>query len=520
MGETINYKQPFDVSKTVYRFVLPLETRGVLGIEGARKQRQFLTGFYQELISERNVKAAETISKEVQEAEIIVGRLLPYITFRVFCTDGRLSGSVVFGLPPGFGGMFKISAADIPDLRFDNQGNPFFLKNSYFLQLLDQYFKNSDRPMTEVFDSHIGCAARKLSETDLGKIPSDGGLYADVMRKKATVTASTNYVKEKHSAKEYFPVQFTFDPHNGYGYMGLETAGALTKGKKTGFTHEAITELVKSGTIISTQTVTKELHKYFKAQSFDIDWAGNYSESMLHFWKAIDHLAATAEITKHIESKLRKMYPEDQEKQLHQRMLLVLTNAFNGYLQNYNHDYPYHEHREACGVVEERSNGPFKKIGAFLLHPKSEKLARDVQLIRSIVLDNRKTGRITDFTDTYTTEDFINAPVPFVIKSIVRENLGESHWRVLQKVTDVLNEISGYWYDLTKEEFKDWLTAKTDGEIVVPISDAIVDLFEFMKKLYHTNEIYNLTSHGKIAILPVIVDAKREIKTIIGLPLV
>ncbi len=521
MTENAHVVKPIDFSPVITRLVAPLETRGVLGPEGARKQRSFLSGFYQELVAERNTKAIESISPQVLDAEQIVSRLFPYVTFRVFCTDGRISGPIVFGLPPGFGGMFKISAADIPDLRFDQKGNPFFLEDSHFLQLLDQYFQNNERPMAEVFDSHIGCAARKLSEQELGKAPEDGGLYVDVMRKKAIVTTSLKYVNKKYPEKEYFPSQFTFDPHNGYGYMGLETDSALAKAKKTGFTSHVLKELVEDDLVISTQRVAMTLKKIFTTEVFDIDWAGHYSDSMLHFWKALDHLANNSEVKQHIESKIRRIYPDIDAKHLQQRVLLVLANAFNGFLQNHNRDYPFKEHREACGVVEERSNGPFKEIGAFLLHPKSEKLARDIQLIRGIVMDNRKAGRITDFTETYNSpEEFIHAPVPFVVKGIVRDNLSEDHWKVLKKLTGAWNEISDYWFRLTENEFKDWLTSKTYGEIVVPISDAIVDLFEFMKKLYHTNEIYNLTSHGKIAILPVIVDAKREIKTVLELPLV
>ena len=521
MVEDSSVSNQINFEHVINRFIQPLETRGVLGSEGARKQRLFLAGFYRELVAERNAKALETVSSEVLEAEKMVSRLFPYVTFRVFSTDGRISGPVVFGLPPGFGGMFKISAADIPDLRFDHKGNPFFLKNSYFLQLLDHYFQNSDRPMAEVFDSHMGCAARKLSEQALRKSPEDGGLYADVMRKKAIVTASQNYVNERYSDRDYFPMQFTFDPHNGYGYMGLETNRALQKAKKTGFTANTLNELTEQDMIISTQKVARELSNHFKKQAFDIDWAGNYPDNMLHFWNAIQHLTAESEITTPIRSKIKKIYPEIEEKHLQQRMLLVLSNAFNGFLQNYQKAYPYKDHKETCGVVEERSNGPFKKIGAFLLHPKSEKLPRDIQLIRDIVLDNRKTERIVDFTGTYSTpDDFMNAPIPFVVKGIVRENLSEDHWKILHRLTQTWGEIAEGWFNLEDEEFKTWLNAKTQGEIALPIYEAIIDLFRFMKKLYHTNEIYNLTSHGQIAILPVIVDAKREIKAVIELSLV
>ncbi len=71
-------------------------------------------------------------------------------------------------------------------------------------------------------------ASRGKSEDRNGRLPSDGELLQDIKRKREIAQAMKKYTQERYyGTKTIHPNQFSFDPHNGYGYMRLETDPAL-----------------------------------------------------------------------------------------------------------------------------------------------------------------------------------------------------------------------------------------------------------------------------------------------------
>lgn len=485
--------------------------------------QKYLTRFLPALFRERNYRADEVESPDVIRAVEIADSLFPVPVFGVFCTDGRIPSPAVFGIPPGHGGVFKIAGAEIPGFEYDADGKFLLSPEANFASLIDQHFgKNGGSPsMSQVFDSHLGCAARGLREKKKGVVPVDGGLFADVRRKKALAKATSKYVAKEYKEKTFFPIQFSFDPHNGFGYMGLETDTALSAGVDTGFTEDVISGLVKSQHVLSTEQIADQLKKVFGEFAFDLDWTHRYQVGMLKFWEGVNELASSTDALSIIEDKVRTIYQEADETEIRQRSLLLLANSFNGYLLNQGDEYPYSTHKERVVVVEERSNGPFE-IAAFLLHPQDDELISHLELTTGIIRDNRLNGNITDeFTKVYVkASEYAEAPVVVVAKGIVRETISDADWEKLAEIDWAKKQNS--WdmknpKDPNDEELREWLESQS-GSIPTGITKTMFDLLRLVKSIRNNEGAKPVVSGGnRVFVAPVLVDEHRRIKYVIPL---
>jgi hypothetical protein len=491
---------------------------------------EFLADFTQRYVNERFQRSLDVDSAEVREAADIANKMFPYPVYGVMCIDGRCQPPLVAGMMAKFGGFMRLPAADMNEFVMGRDGHLALLKKSHFAHQMDLTMNKHDVKV-ELLDSHIACAARQLEEqTSTGLVPEDKGLMADVERKKEIGIALRNYVKERHPGKHVLPIQFSFDVHNGFGYMGLETEPALKYAHQHGgFTHDVLDHLYANGKIISTEKLVKlpEVNAAFQkwATSFDLnkdttegglnfDWSNRYRETANGYWKAIN--AMKNDLLPLIIDELLEIYPELRgkeeivKKEVEERAMLIMANAFSGYLHNHK-KYQYAAHDESCVVVTEREHGPFAGDNSFIVFSLDLKnMPHNVVFASSIVRSNRKDGRIKDsqYQGEKELPDYVKAPVPVVVHEIIRDEIKPSVWQMLETVDwSDLEEVR--WRDLSTQEFLDYLTRKLP-DIPLPLALGIDRLRQKMTFLYNPEkESAKHFIDGNLAAIPMVVDKSR-----------
>jgi hypothetical protein len=491
---------------------------------------EFLADFAQRYILERYERSMDVESEEVREAADIANKMYPYPVYGVMCIDGRCQPPLVAGMMAKFGGFMRLPAADMKEFVMGRDGHLALLKKSHFAHQMDLTMKKHDVKV-ELLDSHIACAARQSEEqVSTGLVPEDKGLMADVARKKEIGIALRTYVKTNYPGKKILPLQFSFDVHNGFGYMGLETDHSLEYAHEHGgFTHDVLDHLYAQGKIISTEKLAKlpEVNAAFKqwATSFDLDkedsagdpnfdWANKYKETAINLWKALN--AMKKEVLPLIKDEILEIYPElggKEEiamKEVEERAVLLMSSAFSGFLHNLR-EYLFGAHNESCVVVTEREHGPFAHDNSFIVASHDLKgLASHVVFASQIVRGNRKDGRIKDknYASKEELSDYIKAPVPVVVHEIVRDEIEQKDWQMLEGVDwRDLEEVR--WRDLSTQDFLDYLTKKLP-HIPLPLALAIDRLRQKMTYLYNPEkESAKHFIEGNLAAIPMIVDKSR-----------
>jgi hypothetical protein len=475
------------------------------------KEEKFLQEFFSTFIAERNKRAEDIESEELQNALKVNNELFPYATFGAFCVDGRVLQSIVFGFMAGFGRFLRLPAGDLGGFRYDKNGEFVLMDDSDIARLLKNHYKKYTLPLCLVLDSHVGCAARGATEATKGNIVQDGGLYQDLKRKDKMTSALIHYVEKHFPDKELFPIQISFDPHDGFLYMGLGRDISIEYASKNGgYTQEVLNHLLKEKMIIYTKNFAEDFKDIFQKHSFSINWEKDYDGSAKNFWNNIRKMVVEDGILEKIENKIKHMYKMEKKKQLKQRCLLLLANAYNGYLQNL-HAYPHPKHEESCVVVQEQGFGPFE-IPDFSVYPNEDIISNTI-FAANIVRQNRLNGNIFDFTHTYT-KDYVSAPVPIILKDIVRNKFEDRVWENIRTIH--WDEMPQNWYQLSDEEFGEWLDDQYEDEIPRVLAAHINDLRKKMASFYTKIEsMIELMFEGQLAVLPVIVDEHRKVQCII-----
>ncbi len=327
--------------------------------------------------------------------------------------------------------------------------------------------------------------------------------------------------------KQVIGIQTSFDPHNGFLYMGLETDAALATAKAVAaestkndkkmhrweYPAEILDQLVTDKKIISTKSLatTPELEELFRKHAFSKNWATEYTEAATLFWKGI--MAMKNAALPFIEEKLLHIYPRlrTQEKlvvkELQERVMLLLTNAFSGYIHN-QQQYPYSVHREECIKISRGGYPPYE-ISAFVLLGSDEKnLCINIELAAALVRQNRKEGRVSDRSGFFTDpEEFAQAPIPLIIQAILEESLDPNTWENLSQID--WSDLPKDWNRLSEREFFNYL--ETKGELPLTVAVAINDLRRRMAILFDPDQVIagRLVSHHKVAV-PVVVGNNRR----------
>lgn len=495
---------PQELGSQVERFISNLETANSLKPEHARRDEKnytFLRDFYKRLFTERNARTYEVESNEYQEVKDLANSLFPVPTYWNLCMDGRVLSVLTNGASSGIGSSFRVPGAMHREFVRGDDGNIFLRENSNFANLLEAGLEKSpEGNVAEVFDSHIKCAAREAEENQTGKHPADHGLMADVLSKKEMALATEKFVKNKFGDnKKVITIQTSFNPSNGFMYMGLETEHALAlargfadgkadlQGKerdkvKPEYTDEVLQHLVNDLGVISTEILAKDSESIFENYSnFQMDWQHNYLESAQNLWSSIKKMHAEA-MPKYRQA-VKMIYPHADENETNERALLLLTNAYSGYLHN-REPYPYDEHKEQFIKIYEGGQPPYD-ISAFVLNPHLKDLPANIELAASLVRKNRQEQRVKDASGSFVDpEEFREAVVPIVMQEIVRDNLPEEEWKKLSKIDwyDEKMPMPTNWDTMSDEDFFNFLNKK--GEFSLSVARSINNQRKRMAMLY------------------------------------
>lgn len=522
-----NKKSQSQIDKQIDLFIDSLEQYNKKRPNPRRREDYtYLRHFFKAFVKDQNKRAAEIISKEYAKVLQLAYKQFPMKTMWNLCIDGRVLAILAHGATAHIGSSIRIPGGMIREFIRGKDGRLMLKDNSIYAKLLTGAFtKFNTDTIAEVFDSHIGCAARMAEEQLKGRNPKDSGLFADVSHKEQMANAVVEYCKEKFgNAKTIFPIQTSFDPHTGYMYMGLGTEGAFAYAKSHGgaYIDEVLKALIKMGRIISTEELvnTPKVQKLFEQYAFPLDWQDNYVKSAKLFWERIALLKS--KLTPLLEERLKLIYrhlrlrSKASEEEIDERILLLLTNAFSAYLHNqtvtkdpeHSHFYPYGLHREEGVKVSEGGYPPYD-ISTFVVFSFDQKnLPSSIELSTTLVRKNRLEGRVIDRWHTFADlQTFVESSVPVLVQEIVHESLEEKDWKALVQLS--WDDLPENWEKLTDEEFFAYLTKK--GNISYILMRTINNLRKRMAILYepaHTTSSH-LVEHYKVA-LPILVDRYRK----------
>lgn len=462
---------------------------------------------YLSFLVDRNRRATEIGNPDYEQIAEHANSLLPAETLMVLCMDGRVKLIHVAGFSAGVGSSIRTAGGLLEGFE-ESDGELSLRDDAPLARLIDKKLGDDDpKAIAEIFDSHWRCAARIAEEeatgNSTGSSHQDAGLYRDVQYKKRMIQAIKDYIERKHpkARKEIIFAQTTFNPVTGYMYMGLDTDAALryaerkSKDRKYAeFTKEVLMDLVKQGKIISTGDLISDpkIREIFDNHLFEADWRKRYAGTAYNFWSNMEHLKK--EILPEFKDKVLEIYPKlgepggSNEKELDERAMVLLCNAYNTYLHNPKHDemrylqmedeeyekeehYPYGIHNEEGVKVSEGGHPPYD-ITMFVTYPGEPD---SVETAARIVRKNRREGRVKDILGRYKDdpEGFAKSPVSVVVQEIVRESdkVTEKQWEELRDID--WSDLTPDWEKQSADDFRDYLLEKgiTSGIILKHIED-------------------------------------------------
>lgn len=481
---------------------LDKERGGPTNIDGETKKLAMLYFKLRQFVYSRDHRLDEIASSEVQEAIKTKTVLFPYGVPRLLlCLDGRVLSKLFAGL---HGNALRMPAGDSSEFRPCRQGTNLFLSEGQITKVINEVFKHQDK-LCEVFDSHVGCAARKLAaEEKKGSTIPDKGLSEDVKRKKDMAAALQKYVEHKYSGtKKVIVLQTSFDPHSGYMYMGLERKECLDDSRviSEGYTEKVLTALVQENKIISTKELAEKVFTdLFLKNYFTINYETDYVKSSLNFWNNIKGMSDKA--LPAIKEKLasvfsREVYSlseEEKNKELEQRAVLLLANAYNAFLHNRERDgspreYAYEKHDESVIVATLSEKGPFDRARSFSLNPQNPDLSGDIYLAKGLIQGNRREGRMS-VTEKEAVEvlyggkkeDYVNNPIPVIFFERLETQPDLLAVQALQ-TADWSDLAVKNWFGMDEKEFDAYLEEKVPN-IPLKIARKINELRQRAISLY------------------------------------
>lgn len=494
---------------------------------------EFARRFFPMVLEERNSRAAEVETERYRDTVKLAKEQLATDTYFVFCMDGRILPPLVFGASFGISDGIRVPGANLQEFYRGEDGKKFLKEDSLFANLLHVALSKSD-VITQVFDSHLACAARNAEEEKAGYHPKDAGLYVDVAYKKEMAEATRRFVAQNYGdTKAILPIQTSFDPNNGFLLMGLETDEAQSVARKAAkpnarpeYTPEVIGELLSAGKVISTKALNDELQEVFsKFDGFNLNWKEKFVDTAESFWQAV--AAMSQDALPLIEAKLKSIYPnlEDANQlstaELRERAVILLASAFSGHMLNKVDSevsgledrsgvdsYEYGDHREEFIKIYEGGHPPYKTSAFVLFSLDEQNLPAYTSLANDIVEENRRKGRVTDKTGLFATpEEFEKATIPVVVHEIVREPISEEVWTNLSRID--WTDLPAIWDEISGDQFKDYLSSK--GIRNYEVIKNIDNLRKRMGVLYDSrNPLAHRFVRGELMALPTMVDKSRR----------
>lgn len=523
-----------DLAPQINRFLTPFITANELKPQEDRrlpKEYRSLRDYFVMWAVDRNLRAREINSEEYQQTVGLATAQLPYPTFEILCMDGRVLPAIKHGFSAGIGGSIRVPGGTLREFVRNKKTQLLEVaQESNFAKALARIFKKHDT-IAQVLDSHIGCAARgKKEQEKRGKSLEDNGLYRDVIEKKQMAQAMINH-------KHILPIQTSFDPHSGFMYMGLETTEAMDYAKniavdkapttaKPVYTEDVLRDLTMEGFIISTETLSHHavIREEFNKHAFAIDWRVDYSGSARNFWRNIALMKE--KLMPFVREELVRVYPhlndEEYQGELEERGMLLLTNAFSGYLHNLSPEtgqeshrvYGYGQHEEECVVITEGEYGPHH-LSAFEVSSLDPAwLSPNTGLAHGLVQGNRAAGRVVDRSHHFQKpEEYAGTITPTIVIEVVRSKYSADYEGLLARIS--WSDLPEDWDTMSPEEFSDYLRVKEE-EAYLEIPHALVKAIEALRKrmaaLYDPGKLISesFVNQDSIA-LPVIEDQHRKL---------
>jgi hypothetical protein len=488
-------------------------------------------------IYSRDKRVDDLVSGPVVEAIRIKTALFPYgVPKLIICLDGRVLGKLMAGL---HGNAMRVPAGDSKDYVPRKRDGKLMLVKGELSQIVDRALRDTDL-MVEDFDSHLGCAARDLEEEDryFRKFP-DNGLRFDVMRKSAQAAALVGYVQNKYGGKKrIIPIQTSFEPTTGFCYMGLELCVEDPRVIKDGFSKpvedkdlteraklpDVLGQLVSEGKILYTKHLMDTfqdgaIRKAFERYKFPLNYETNYQADTLRFWKSIASMKS--EVLPVVEKAVAGLFGDKipDSKEVTERALLLLANAFGAFLHNQNEKYPYAEHDESVIVGTYSEKGPFDRARSFSINPDNANFSAYVKLARDLIRKNRQASRMSQLEKQMVSElfksrdEYINVPILLVqferVKEVLRDiqDVQKADWSDLPRVP---------WMTMTDREFTKYLESKV-RDITTITATAINKLRQRAINLYRPG-LPSTEAVLEGAITPLWILASQDRRTLTLLP--
>ncbi|MBI1863112.1 hypothetical protein HYS00_03260 [Candidatus Microgenomates bacterium] len=505
---------PYAGLKTLYLQLdsfISLHTARLKGIkqptntqQSIERGRMFIHAFLKGFLKERAKRSVELSSSEVTEANKKAIKLMGARPGIMSCMDSRLPVTIMFGLPMQAAKSMRLPGGDMPGFLYDGTGKLTVDTSSRLAALLTSSHEHPLDPRFQLLVSHTGCAARYGLEKLAGRDPADQGLYADIYSKNE---------QGKVLQQEYGidPIGFVYDVATGYGYMGLSRDEVLSSTNEFG--EQVLKELEFNNQIINTRSIAKKYSSVFRKNFFKVDWTTNHKESALRFMIAMEHICEA--VFPEMSDQVRALYRHRKPPEIRMKTMLVLFNAFSGYLHDPNGTgNPYTQHLEECVVFDYKSKGPFKEYPAFAIAPIEGNVAEYAQLAQTIVRDNRRAGRVKDRTNLYTDRDFIAATVPFIYKAEVGIKSTDAAWELIRSID--WTEIAYSWQhvDLTT-----WLSEQIGSNIshekFVTLVTVLNEMRNRLQELKNNTKTQSLLDTDAMSILPLLVSSDRQPQSIV-----
>lgn len=503
-------------------------------LEGANSRREikripqdyaFIRDFYSRVIQNRNARADEIDYPEYREVLQITNRLLPYPVSLLRCMDGRAFGPLI-GLFGHVGQSVTVAGGTINEfVRHEATQKFYLLPNSNYAEYLREALRQHKNTVhIEIMDSHLGCAAREAAENAKGRFPKDFGLFADVVQKQAMGNAVVEYVNQKYKGKRKIIVMsISLDLRSGFLYMGLGTSQVIRKNMtKQSYDAARLQYLVQKGEIISTESLAgePEISKLFHNFSFPIDLVNNYGAGALRLWRAVEQMFP--KLRQILAARLYKVYPRfknpdyEYPDELNERAVILLVNAFIGYLHKTQHKiYPFALHREEGIFLGKGSNTPYaiEMFGVSTID--MDLVPANMELSVALIRGNRNSQRVQAGRQFFASaEEFVAAPVCAIMQVKVLDNLTEAEWGQVSAVA--WNEFDEFdWTTMSVREFLDYLEEQ-NPDIPLAVVNAMNKLRHRLAYLYHLDRGTSpFLIEQDLIILPVISDLSLRIRAVL-----
>lgn len=510
----------------------------------------------------RIARATDLDSAEVSNAQDRARRYIGADNHDFFatCVDGRNMPTVMFSKPPHVGGVLRAPAGILSGFMAGQTRNSVFIDYSTYVvkQISKLLQEKAGSTIFYGLDSHLACAARgQIHETEGGR-QKDAGLRSDILSKlmmaRGILRLRTELLEQGKEVAHVVPSFFSFDPHSGGVWFGLEAYVYNPEIAADGFTEEQLNELLKNEQVISSfallqeEIVISSLKKFMVAKTADFRF--DYAHSLQKNWEVIELLydEGKSDLFKFLLEKMLKVYNKagfligkldsfDQrsisERTIKQKTKFLLKNLVTRYsIAGNDEKWPYDHHQEEMVVITDGGYAPFSATDAFAVFSRDlNSLLANTKLTIDLIRSSRRQNKLQNIFEEIplSQADFVAAPVLVSNKAIVK-NLKQKDWQALSDIG--LNEIFAKlnWDD---NDVLDWqksdvskliLAAVNKKNIYLEVSgtlrliDSVYELFNRMRLMLKDKYFRQMMFSGNVLVLNTLVDENRFPRMILNMP--